>query len=621
MIVGVDVGGTFTDIVIVNDNKVEVKKVLTDIKEPWKPLKDVIQWKKVREFIHATTLGTNLFLGQENLELPSVLLITDDNFEDIIEIGRQNRPEVYNMFFTRPRPLVSRDKRIGVSHINKISCEEVIVIALLNCFKDKREKEYYDIVKERCKNSIVVRSCEVDPSIGEYERFSTAIINGILKKTLSEYVDKLTSSINEWGFKGKFYMMNSSGGISEVNDVLERPAMFIESGPASGVIASANLLRELGKYNGISFDMGGTTAKASLIINGEPFTTDYFEVGGKYHMGTLIRGSGYPLRIPHVDLVEVSAGGGTIIWVDKGGALRVGPKSVGSNPGPACYGIGEVPAITDANLVLGRLPSRISSLKLNKSRAIDALKNVAKKLGRHYIDVAIDAIHLINEEMSRSVRLVSVNRGWDPSQMVLVAFGGAGPQHALEMAELIDIEEVVIPFHAGVFSAFGLVTADFKKEITITIERKLKDEELEELIQKEINKMKKFDTKYVIVEVAFKGQMRGKEYTYTKDIYQRYVEEFKKEYGFVPNAEVIVKRIRVIGIRRRRKVYVEEKVGEYCCERDVYDNGWVRAPVYRGIPEVVEGTAVIETETTTIFVPKGWRGVRKKVGMVFSRVS
>ncbi len=621
MIVAADVGGTFTDVVIIENNKVRTLKVLTDVKKPWRPLKGLIQWRMVKEFIHATTLGTNLFLGQENLEMPDVLFITNDNFEDVIEIGRQNRPEAYNFFFEKPKPLVSRDKRVGVSSLDSIKCSDVIVVGLLNCFKGDEEERLVKKVREICKESIVVGSCEVDPSMGEYERLSTAIINGILKVTLGKYVDEMLRNLRKWGFGGSFYMMNSHGGISEVDEVLSKPVMFIESGPASGAVASSYILRELGLYYGISFDMGGTTAKASLIINGEPLTTDYFEVGGKYHMGTIVRGTGYPVRVPHVDLVEVSGGGGTIIWVDKGGALRVGPLSAGADPGPACYGRGEKATVTDANLVLGRLPESISSLRLRRDKAIEALKEVAKKVGKDYIEVAVEALNIINEEMARSIKLVSVYRGWEPSRMNLIAYGGAGPQHALEIAEMLGISQVIIPFFAGVFSALGLAFVDFKKEIIVPIEDNIKIEKLKKMINERVKDLKGYDEIITLVEVAFKGQLKGKEYPIGEDLYERYMREFEDRYGFRPSAQVITKKVRIIAIKRRPKVKLTEELGKLCCEREVYDKGWVKAKVYKGIPERVRGTAVIETENTTIFVPRGWEGKRNEVGMMFTRSS
>ncbi len=466
--IGIDVGGTFTDLVLFDSRKRGILQIKVPT-TPKNPVQGVMQAisevvkdvSEIEVLIHATTLGTNMFFGQTGIEPPKATLITNEGFEDIIEIGRQNRPELYNPFFTRPRSLIPRSRRYGVrgridkdgkiveeldvkavEKIAKKECEKgtkVFVISFLHSYRNpSHELKAAEVIKNACPDSVVVTSYEVDPQPMEYERTSTAVVNALLKPILSVYLEKLLDELNSRGFNGKLLVMQSSGGVADVKEALERPAAFIESGPSAGAVAVAYLSKIMKREKALGFDMGGTTAKASSIIKGEPEVVEMYEVGGKVHRGRLVRGSGYPVRFPYIDLAEVSAGGGTIAWIDPGGALRLGPLSAGADPGPACYGRGgKEPTITDANLILGRLPEVLAGrLKLRKELAEESLKEkIAKPLGMDLIDAAWSIVKIANTIMGRALRLVSVERGHDPREFTLYAFGGAGPLHALDIAE------------------------------------------------------------------------------------------------------------------------------------------------------------------------------------------
>jgi len=492
--VGVDVGGTFTDIVVFDPVTGSLRLAKTPT-TPANPVEGIIRGlsasvdlTRVEVLVHATTIGTNTFLGQVGLELPRAVLVTNEGFRDVLEIGRQNRPTLYNLFYEKPPPLIPRSRRYGVRgriavdgselepldeealrNIARRECREgtkVFIVSFLHSYRNpSHEKRAAEIIRSECPSAYIVTSSDVDPEPMEYERTSTAVVNGLLMPVLSSYLSSLQSALEARGFRGRLLVMQSSGGMASVEEAVKRPAAFIESGPAAGAVAVAYFSRLMGITRALGFDMGGTTAKASTIVDGRPDVVDVYEVGGKVHMGRPLRGTGYPVRYPHVDLAEVSAGGGTIAWIDPGGAIRLGPKSAGSQPGPACYGKGgRDPTVTDANLVLGRLPLQLAGgLRLNKRLAEEAIREkIAKPLGLSVVEAAWAIVQLANSIMAKALRLVTIEKGRDPGEFKLFAFGGAGPLHAAELASDLGVESVVIPRMAGVFSALGLLVADYR---------------------------------------------------------------------------------------------------------------------------------------------------------------
>ncbi|MEM1616614.1 MAG: hydantoinase/oxoprolinase family protein, partial [Pyrobaculum sp.] len=448
MIVAVDVGGTFTDFVAVDeDGRVVALKILSTPRAPEKAVAEGLEkLPRVSEVLHASTIGTNALLGQVGLELPKVAFFTTRGFRDVVEIGRQNRPRLYDLYFKKPRQIVPRELRFEVDErtladgtVEKAADpEEVaalaerakaagavsVAVGFLHSYANPaNERAAAEVLRRYFEH--VTASHEVAWEPREYERFSTAVVNAALMPLVGRYLAKLGEYVASRG--GRMYVMASSGGLITVEEAARRPVQLIESGPAGGVVAAAELARLIGERRIISFDMGGTTAKAGTVVDFEPAVTTEYEVGGESHRGRLVKGSGYPVRFPFVDLAEVSAGGGTIIWKDPGGALRVGPLSAGAEPGPVCYGRGgKEPTVTDANLVLGRIPETLAggAMRLDAEAAARALS----KLGDP-VEVASSALQLVNLEMARAIRLVTVERGMDPASFALMAFGGAGPQH------------------------------------------------------------------------------------------------------------------------------------------------------------------------------------------------
>ena len=664
--VGIDIGGTFTDLVAVDEETLEIihLKKLTTPQDPVRCFIDIlldmkIRLKNIDILIHATTLGTNMFLGQTGLEKPRILFITNRGFRDVIEIGRQNRPDLYNLFFTRPEPLVPRSYRLGVKgrigprgeEVESLNEEEirdiarrycgkvdVFVISFLHSYINPiHEKRVREIILDECPDKIVVASYEVDSQPKEYERASTTLINAILRPMLSRYLERISRELKFSGFGGRFLIMRSDGGVSGIEHAIEKPAAFIESGPAAGAVAVAYLSRELGVGNALGFDMGGTTAKASAIINGDPEVISEYEVGGRVHMGRILRGSGYPLRIPHIDLAEVSAGGGTVAWVDEGGALRVGPMSVGADPGPACYDKGgDKPTITDANLVLGRLPKVLAGgeIRLNEDLAYSAIENLGDELGLDPVEAAYGVIRIANYTMARAIRLVSVERGHDPRDFILFAFGGAGPLHAADMSD-IGFRKIIIPPLPGVFSAFGLITTDFKHDYMAGIIRRvneiddnflnrmfigLEERAVDTLLDEGVSRGNIRLFRYL--EMRYWGQAYELRVPYRGSI-EEALTDFHRiheaRYGYsMPeeDVEIVTARVFSIGLvvkPRLRRLEAREHVPNPIGKRMIYmgESGWVKSEIFlreRLKPGAsVDGPALIEEDDSTTLIPPGFR--------------
>jgi N-methylhydantoinase A len=424
-------------------------------------------------------------LGQLGLELPRVALVTTHGFRDVIEIGRQNRSEVYNLFVERPRPLVARGDRLTVREridyrgnvlvpLDEASVAEVcgelrerhvaaVAICLLHSYvNDAHERRLAEAIELALPNVRVTRSSDVDPQYREYERCSTTVVNAVLAPIVERYLERLVNDLRAAHTHAPLYVMRSDGGLGAAAHVLSRPAAIVESGPASGAIAAAALGRRIGAPHLLSFDMGGTTAKAGTILDGVAQVAGEFEAAGRTHSGRAVKGSGYPVRFPFVDLAEISAGGGTIAWIDDAGSLRAGPLSAGAEPGPACYGKSDRATVTDANLVLGRLnPTYLlgGAFPIDASRARAAVDRLAQRLGVGLEATAAGILRLVDDAMAKVLRIVTIERGLDPRDFTLVAFGGGGPLHACALAEELDIARVVVPAHPGLFSATGLLDA------------------------------------------------------------------------------------------------------------------------------------------------------------------
>jgi N-methylhydantoinase A len=502
--VGVDIGGTFTDVVLVDEARgtIDVVKVPTTPRDFARGVVDGLAAATrshglapgdVTFLAHATTVVTNALLGGRGAR---AALVTTAGCRDVLELRRSARASLYDLFQDGPATLVPRHLRLEVRErvdaegrvveplaledvddvidfVKRHEVEAVAVCLLFSFLNDAHERALGARLRAALPDLPVFLSSEVLPEIREFERTSTTAVCAYVGPLLGSYLGRLEAAVTGLGFPAP-YVMGSSGGVFTVAEGLRMPAMAVESGPAAGVIAAALLGRALGIGDVISFDMGGTTAKASLVERGEVPTTAEYEVGGAGHVRRWLHGTGHPIRVPVIDLAEVSAGGGSIAWIDPGGVLRVGPESAGADPGPACYGQGGArPTVTDADLVLGYLnPVALldGALPVDLARAREAVETaIARPLGLGVLEAAAGIVDVVDAGMAGALRIVSVERGYDPRAFTLVAFGGAGPVHAARLAEELEIPRVVVPPIPGGFSALGLVASDVRRDYARTV--------------------------------------------------------------------------------------------------------------------------------------------------------
>ncbi|GIU92611.1 MAG: 5-oxoprolinase [Acidimicrobiia bacterium] len=455
--VGVDVGGTFTDVVAWDGSKLVTVKTSTTRDQAVGVAEGArLAAGRADLLLHGTTVATNALLERKGSPL---LLITDPGFEDVVEIGRQDRPSLYDPFADRPAPLVDRNHRIGYRDTDPLPSPEpgrVAVVARLFAYAEPdRDLE----VVRRLESggwdpTMIVPAVRVAPEYREFERTSTAVLTGYLRPVVTRYLVRLGELLP--AITRRMLVMRSSGGLVPPDEAATEAASILLSGPAGGVVAAAELGRALGHRRVVSFDMGGTSTDVCRIEDGRP------EVG---YQRTV---DGYVCRVPSVAVHTVGAGGGSVGWMDQGGALRVGPRSAGADPGPACYGRGGTePTVTDANLVLGRLDPEgrlADSLTLSWSAALEAVRSLGDALGLDPIRTAEGMVEVVESNMERAVRRVSVEEGVDPRKAVLVAFGGAGGLHATALARRLEMAGVAVPPHAGVFSALGLLLSPPRRD-------------------------------------------------------------------------------------------------------------------------------------------------------------
>lgn len=502
--IGVDIGGTFTDVAIVNEDTgaLGIAKTATTPRDFGQGvingLKDAIgeyeiDADRVSLLSHATTIVTNALLEEKGVK---AALITTRGFRDVLELRRSARADLYDLFQDPPSVLIPRHRRYEITE--RVSAEGGVVVPLATDEIDglvaelKKEKveavavtllfsflngDHERLLGARLRAALpdipVFLSCEILPEVQEFERTSTTAVCAYVGPLLESYLTRLRDATGSLGLPS-LHVMGSSGGVLNVAETLRMPAQIVESGPAAGVIAAILVGEQIGQSSLLSFDMGGTTAKACLIKDGQVETTAEYEVGGSASQNRWLHGTGHPVRVPVIDLAEVSAGGGSIAWVDPAGALRVGPTSAGSEPGPVCYGRGGMrPTVTDCNLILGYLDrgsllgGRMSIDFDSAAAAID--EHLAKPLGVTVKQAAASVIQIVNNAMSEALRIVSVERGHDPREFGMVAFGGAGPLHAAALAEELEIPEVIIPPIPGGFSALGLVGANIRRDYSRTL--------------------------------------------------------------------------------------------------------------------------------------------------------
>lgn len=671
--IGVDIGGTFTDLVAFDGKSGQILliKLPSTPHDPSNGAIDTIKELlashpgRISQIIHASTVGTNLFLGQLGLNLPKGALVTTKGFRDVLEIGRQKRAELYNPFFQRPKPLIERHMRfvidertnfkgevlksIDEAQVRELATQirqegsETVAVAFLHAYANPaHEKQVHDILAQELPDTVIVASHQVDPAYREYERISTTVVNSLLIPVVSRYLENLQEQLQMLGIESPLYIMQSNGGLAMVETASQLPVATIESGPATGVTATAHWSRLLGIQKILSFDMGGTTAKAGVVIDGTPQTVNECEVGGIVHSGRSVKGSGYPVRYPFIDLAEVSGGGGTIAWLDPANALIVGPTSAGADPGPACYGKGgQNPTVTDANLVMGRLsPKGLSggAMEIYPDLAEAAIKEkIADPLGISTIRAASGIVEIVNNHMMRALRLVSIERGHDPRDFAMLAFGGAGPMHAAFLSEGMGIKDIFIPPNSGVFSALGLMLADFRHDFVRSIMMETSQLDIQ-VLEAAFNDMEQeatdilsqegFAPNQIILEKDLALRYLGQSYELNVPLVgsidqamQRFHQRHQETYGYASPkepAEVVSAHLVARGLTQKpefKKASLADPgppIEALAERRAVYfeQTDWVETPIYarsRLLPgNRITGPAIIEQYDATSVIPPTW---------------
>ena len=493
---GVDIGGTFTDLVLESSNGVQAStKVLTTYDTPEDAIitglqtvcKQVtIQPDKISQIIHGTTLATNALIERRGAK---TALITTQGFRDVIEMRTESRFEQYDLNLTLPAPLLTRDHRYVVNErmdangkilipLQRAEIDALaerlaqfgydsIAVGLLHSYaNDSHEQMIGKLLADRLPDVMISLSSEVSPQMREYERFNTTIANAYIKPLMKSYLSRLKGRLAKEGAYCPVFLMHSGGGIISLENAAEFPVRLVESGPAGGAVFAAHIAASHGLDRALSFDMGGTTAKICLVKDHTPKTARTFEVARTYRFK---KGSGMPISIPVIDMVEIGAGGGSLAHVDSLGQIRVGPESAGSQPGPACYGRGgAAPAVTDSDLILGKLdPAGFAggSIPLYTERATQALDiHIGSKLNMEAVEAAWGVAEMVDENMANAARVHAVENGEDLSEYTMIAFGGAAPLHAARLCEKLGIRRCLIPKGAGVGSAIGFLRAPFSFE-------------------------------------------------------------------------------------------------------------------------------------------------------------
>jgi N-methylhydantoinase A len=690
--VGVDIGGTFTDIVLSteagdlfvgkvsttpHDQGIAVAEGLGDLLR-----KLSIDPARVAEIVHGTTVGSNTILQRQGARTG---VLTTKGFRDVLEIGRIRTPGMFDLAWEKPEPLSPRrhrlelDERIGADGaiVRALDAEnvlaagrlfaaegiEAVAICLINSYVNPvHEQEAARILRQAFPGLRVTASCEVLPEAKEYERTSTTVVNAYLLPQMQTYLARLSRRLAEIGVTAPIQIMASNGGMMGAELAADLPVFAVASGPAGGVTGAAALSKPLGHDDLIVFDMGGTTAKASIIEGGQPsLVTEYEFRDGISSPSRFIKGGGYMLKVPAIDIAEVGAGGGSLASIDAGGLLLVGPQSAGADPGPACYDRGNGrPTVTDANLCLGYLnPEALAggSLKISKALAERALlEHVGTPLGLSLADAAHGVRQVANVSMARAIRSVTVERGKDPRDMAMIAFGGGGPLHACDVARILGIRRVFAPVMSGVFSAAGMLTADVEHNFVRVVLRRLESCSLDWLhaslaglreqgaavLRSEGYEGARADARFA-ADLRYLGQ--SSELTIPFDatamgadffdrIAERFQAEYLKTYGYNTGEPVEFANLRLtaIGVSEKRLRFDGARIDGTANEgatgsRPVsFDRGqgFVETPLLAraDVDTTVRlGPAIIESYDTTIVVPPGARFSGDAIGNIMIDLS
>ena len=675
--IGVDIGGTFTDVVFLSSGgHVLARKVASTPDDYSRAVLEAIDNgvkelgigpDSVSEVSHGFTVATNAIIENKGAK---TALITTEGFRDVLELRRNRVPRLYDLYYEKPPALVKRQLRLEVRErlnfqgevlrpldnadvdkaVDRILEEEVeaVAVCLLHSYANPdHEQQIGQVIRQRAPDVILTLSSDLLPEMKEYERTSTTVINCYVRPVVERYLGRLIEGLQRMGISVPLVVMQSNGGLATSSIAMEKPVYCIESGPAAGVVGAYHLGSRLGLDDLMTLDMGGTTAKASIIENGEILQAPEYEVGGDISAGhRLLRGSGHILRVPSIDLAEVGAGGGSIASVDRGGSIRVGPQSSGAVPGPACYRLGGQDAtVTDADVLLGYLnPEYLlgGDFPIDRDLAEEAItRDVAMPLGISAVEAAHGIHLLVNSNMARALRAVSSERGRDPRRFVLFSFGGGGPVHAAGLAEMLDINRMVVPPFPGVFSSFGLLLANVEHHFVRTyfkIFDQLQVSDLAEILdglweegRQQLRAEGFADSAQQIVtqvDMKYKGQVSeltvlmppGKVTQKTlSELGEVFAEEHVKSFGYRTDAPYQMVNLRVIarGLSQesrtpeRLDLPVSDRNGP--SKRQVYfggDIGWIDTTVIdRGglTDNPADGPLIIEEYDSTTVVPPRWR--------------
>jgi N-methylhydantoinase A len=639
--VAIDTGGTFTDFVSMKDGGIDVHKVRSTPDDPSRAviagISDLSGELAAGKVIHGSTVATNALLEGKG---GRTALVTTSGFEDIIEIGRQTRSRIYDIMVDRPPPLVKGPDRYGLSErvgpfgeleeevdLNEIGSIakalgkkriEAIAVCFLNSYANPCNEQAVEESLETAGNWLLSVSSRILPEYREYERCSTTVVNAYVSVLMAEYLERLGREIGIDILR----VMQSNGGFISVGRAVDEPVRTILSGPAGGVIGAL----ETGKLSGyediISFDMGGTSTDVCLCM-GEVNTTTEAEMGG------------YPIRVPVMDIHTVGAGGGSIAWVDRGGALRVGPMSSGADPGPICYGRGDRLTVTDAHLFLGRLEEKWfldGKISLDEDKVESAIRELAAEIGKDPRETAMGIIEVANINMERAIRVISLERGHDPRGFTLVTFGGAGPLHACDIAEDLSISTILIPDNPGALSAVGMLMTDVVTDHSASVLKPWEDwqgessegvfSRLDKKASQEMTDEVDADGTFSLVrslDMRFVGQSYELNVVFSESSLQQFHSLHESRYGYSDPGkavEVVAARVRGIGSLSRPEMSCEELSGEdpsraLIGEREAcFRSGPRKTGVYlRGKLEPgnrVKGPALLVEYTATSLIPPGY---------------
>jgi N-methylhydantoinase A len=657
MLLGVDVGGTFTDAVLLDRGAVHTAKVPTTPREESTGVMQAVaavleqagsEAAAVESFAHGMTVGTNALLEERGAR---TALVATRGFADLLEIGRQDRPELYRLCAPKPAPLVAPELRFEAAErlgpagvvealgdeeperlaaaIAASGAESVAVCLLFSYLDPSHERRIAAHLRERLPGVHVSASHEVLPRFREYERCSTTAIDAYLSPLLGRYLGKLGEAAAEAGLPQPL-VMRSSGGVAPAAEAARSGAWSVLSGPAGGAVGAGLLARLSGDGNALGFDMGGTSCDVCVVEAGEVRRTDERRIGGRV------------IQLPMVDVHTVGAGGGSIGWRDPGGALRVGPRSAGADPGPACYGRGGVePTVTDANLLLGHLAadSRLAGgVELDAGAAERAVTTLAERLGLEPLETAGGILRVANQEMVRALRVVTVERGVDPRGFALLPFGGAGPMHAAAIAAALDIERILCPRAGGVLSALGLCASERRRDTARTV--MLSGAELSaERISQETGAMieamaadlEEGAQPRLLYAMRYAGQafelsIEGPPEPDPAELAAGFERAHEERYGYRdPEGEVVLVDIElamVVPGPEPRPVAAGTGALEQGSRPVHFEGEWVETPVLRGEPpagEEAEGPVVFELPEATLVLPPGWSARVDEHGTIFAR--